>query len=311
MQHRSFVVAFCVAVMLPCSATAQELFDFHSAFWMNLHHYLQALSRANEPRVEELPSGATVRERSEWAAAVDFYRTRYGKRSLLFDEQMLTIKQQLIVAESAATIEGVPLTPEHRQVLERAAPVYRKHRWSQHDAANRRFIASLQKLLAQHGRRIADRLAASFNDTWPGAFRVDIVADAGPPGNAYTTNVPNPTHITIGVTYEGVSALEIVFHEASHHWDQQLMKAVNDAAQQTQLRAPPDLWHALLFYNAGRITADALAAGGTKNYELLMVQGKIFARPGWHDAIARHWPAFLAGTATRREVVAEILREIR
>ena len=299
-------------VLLPVPMPAQTpLFNFHSAFWMNLHHYLHALARASEPLTEELPASASDSERTQWSAAVDFYRSRFGKRRLVFDEMLVNVKQRLIVAESRDDLADVALAPEHRQVLERVAPIYRKHRWPDHDATNKRFIGSLEKLIGRHGRAIADRLARSYDDTWPDTgLRVDVVRDAGPPGNAYTTTMPKPTHITIGADDHGLMSLELVFHEASHHWDQMLMKGVGDAAKRLGLAAPPNLWHAILFYNAGRITADALAANGIPDYTLMMVDGNIFATPGWHEAIARHWPGFLAGDVSRDETIARILRDL-
>jgi hypothetical protein len=305
-------VLIVLCVLASSSAVrAQSLFEFHSAFWINLHHYLHALARADTPLGEELPLQATDRERTEWQSAVDFYRSRYGKRRLVFDRMLVDIKQQLIAAESRDPLGEAVLAPEHRRVLERAAPIYRAHLWSGHDAANRRVITSLQALVNRHGPAIAARLARSYGDDWPQSLRVDVVRDAGPPGNAYTTNIPGPTHITMGADDQGLLSLELVFHEASHHWDQQLMKAVGDAATRLGLKAPPDLWHALLFYNAGRITADALAAAGVADYQLYMVRGKVFARPGWHDALRRHWPSFLAGDISRDEAVGRILRDVQ
>ena len=309
---RRAVLAIAVFVAVPSVAGAQTLFDFHSGFWMNLHHYLHALGRAQDPLVEELPTSASAREREQWQAAVDFYRTRFGKRRLVFDEMLVGIKQHLIAADEGGGLADTTLTPEHRQILERAAPIYRAHAWPNHDAANKRFVSRVQSLVERHGRAIAERLARSYDDTWPvDGLRVDVVCDAGPPGNAYTTNVPRPTHITIGADDQGLMSLEIVFHEASHHWDQRLMKAVNDVAKHAGLDAPPNLWHAILFYNAGRITAEVLADSGITSYELYMVNGKVFALPGWHEALARHWPAFLHGTSSRDEAISRILRDLQ
>jgi hypothetical protein len=102
----------------------------------------------------------------------------------------------------------------------------------------------------------------------------------------------------------------LIFHEASHHWDQRLMKDVDDAARTLGRRAPPNLWHALLFYNAGRIAADTLASAGQRDYVLMMTEGKIFDAPGWHAAIARHWPDFLSGKMSRPDAILRILRDL-
>jgi hypothetical protein len=57
-----------------------------------------------------------------------------------------------------------------------------------------------------------------------------------------------------------VLGLELLFHEASHGWDAVLMKEVSAAAERLDRQAPRELWHVLLFFNAGFITADVLAA---------------------------------------------------
>jgi hypothetical protein len=293
-------------------ARQQDFFEFHSAFWINLHHYLHALARPAGALPNEIPVNATAGERQQWTGAVDFYTAQFGKRSLLFDEKLVGIKQALTAAGSSDRLPETTLAPDHRAALDAAAPIYRKHWWTDHDAANRRFIDALQPLLKQHGGPIASRLAASFDAAWPSApMRVDLVHDAGPPGNAYT--ISEPTLITIGAgdsRHQGLAALELVFHEASHRWDAVLMKDVEDVARDLERRAPPGLWHGLLFYNAGVITTDALVTAGVSDYEMYMSAQRTFDFPGWHQAIARHWPLYLAGSISRREATSRIVREL-
>jgi hypothetical protein len=140
---------------------------------------------------------------------------------------------------------------------------------------------------------------------------VDLVHDAGPPGNAYT--ISEPTQITIGVAdprHQGLAALELVFHEASHRWDAILMKGVTEAGQALKVRAPGGLWHGLLFFNAGTLTAEALAAAGIRDYVMYMEQERMWDGPyrGWRPAITTHWPAFLAGAIPRDEAIRRILQ---
>jgi hypothetical protein len=310
-------IAVLACVLLIAQSTGAharqtELFEFHSAFWMNLHHYLHALTRPAGTLRNDLPARASADERLQWMQAVDHYRVRFGKRSLLFDEELVRVKQALAAAGSSPSLGDAAMAPEHRQVLDTAAPIYRKYWWTDHDGANQRFISALQPLLTRHGRAIATQLAASFDRAWPEApIRVDVVHDAGPPGNAYT--ISEPTLITIGASdprHRGLAALELIFHEASHRWDAVLMQEVSDVARGLQLRAPPGLWHGLLFYNAGAITGEALATQGIRDYEMYMFAQKTFDAPGWHQAIARHWPEFLAGRIARTEAIARILRDL-
>ena len=43
---------------------------------------------------------------------------------------------------------------------------------------------------------------------------------------------------------------------------------------------------------------------------MYMFAQKTFDFPGWHQAIARHWPPYLAGSISRREATARIVREL-
>lgn len=294
--------------------TPPDLFDFQSAFWVNLHNYLHPLGRSDAPLVEPLPESATAGERERWNAAVQQYRDRFGKRSLLFDDELVKANLALSDVSGDGSVASANIAGEHRGMLESAAPIYRKHRWKEHDAANRRFISALSPLLKQHGAAIAKRLTATFDTTWPSRpIRVDVVHDAGPPGNARTNS--EPTHITIAADdprQQGLAALEVIFHEASHKWDEILMKDVNDAARRLNVRPPPGLWHGLLFFNAGRITADAFAAAGVRDYVLYMETQRMFDRAyrGMRPAITKHWTEFLEGKVSRAEATERILRDL-
>jgi hypothetical protein len=290
----------------------QTLFDFHSAFWMNLHTYLHALGRPNAPLDESLPSSAGAEAARQWRDAIDTYRARYARQSLIFDPDMVRTTEEIAAAESSS-LAGAKIDAGHRQLLESVAPVYRAHFWSAHDAANQRFSAALQPLVAKHGEAIAARLARSLDASWPSRpVRVDIVHNAGPPGNAHT--VSETAQITIAATdprHQGLNGLEVLFHEASHIWDAVLMKGVEDAAKQLGRRPPGQLWHGLLFFNAGVITRDALDAVGIRDYELYMEQQDMFDRVyrGWRPGMEEHWLQFLNGKLRREEAILRILRD--
>lgn len=312
---RMRLVVLAVGLLLASAgagpAQPRPLFAFHSGFWTNLHHYLHARARANEPLDEALPAFSTDEQR-RWAGAEDFYRRQYARRSLLFDDELVRIKAALREAAARPDLSGVTIPAALRSALEDVAPVYRRHFWERHAAANRAFEAAVAVYLRRDGEAIARRLAASFDATWPAApIPVDLVHDAGPPGNAYT--VSEPTQITVAAAdprHRGDATLEILFHEASHRWDARLMEDVRVVARQLGVRAPGALWHGLLFYNAGAITADRLASSGITGYEMYMHAQRTFDNPGWHDAIARHWRDFLDGRISRREAVARVLRDL-
>jgi hypothetical protein len=154
-----FVCLTVLAAVWP--AVAQPpLFDFHNAFWMNLHHYLHATSRPGGLK-QALPAEATASERDAWSGAVATYGKQYGRRSLLFDEELVRVKLVLAAAESREPLAAAGLPEAMHAALVSAAPVYRRHLWPAHDAANRQAIAAAGQLVERHGRAIAARLSAS------------------------------------------------------------------------------------------------------------------------------------------------------
>ncbi|MEO5894330.1 MAG: PQQ-binding-like beta-propeller repeat protein [Vicinamibacterales bacterium] len=289
-------------------------FEFKSGFWVNLHHYLHALARAGGPLVEPMPEAATTAEKDQWATGVQQYRERYGKRSLLFDEEMVKANVALGSVASESSLQGAAIAPEQRAILETVAPIYRKHLWKIHDDANRKFMSSVEPLLKQREKVIAERIARTFDTSWPSKpIRVELVHDAGPPGNAYT--VSETATITVGADdprHQGNAMLELLFHEASHVWDSVLMKDVSDAAKRLNVRAPRDLWHGLLFFNSGTIVSEALAAAGVSDYQMYMEKEGMFDRVyrGMREPMRTHWTAFLAGRISREIATERILRDL-
>ena len=315
-----------VAIALSCAAAlilttssphtqAPALFDFHSAFWINEHVFLHALSRTNSPIGEMLPGNATPAEHEQWRNAVTVYGERHGSQSLLANVGLIILTGRLADAESEPSLEKVDISVEARAVLEGAAPVYRRYWWPSHDAANRRFMMNLQPLLDRHGAEIAARLAKSYGTVWPDRpIRVDVVPDASPPGNAHTTIYP--THIKIAAAdprHAGLAALELIFHEASHAWGPPLMKDVDDAAARAGKPVPGNLWHAILFFNAGFITADVLRAAGIARYEMYGDSQGVFDRllKGSRAPMAEYWPLYLTGRISREEAVQRIVQDLR
>ena len=87
------------------------------------------------------------------------------------------------------------LRPELIEALERAAPVYRSHWWSEHDRANRQWIAQITPIVQQMGVELSGQLAEVYQRPWPSqaGLRVDVVWYGGPFG-AYSSLEPDPCH---------------------------------------------------------------------------------------------------------------------
>jgi len=142
---------------------AHALFDFHSGFWINLHHFLYEEAAAgdtgprptaHEPESQEDASVAaslTPDEQMTWSAAVSYYRENVIQRDLLKNDALRIVKNRLEESEDASTLAHVRIDPVLARVLDRAAPIYRAHWWPQHDRANRAWIDAVTPLIDQHG----------------------------------------------------------------------------------------------------------------------------------------------------------------
>jgi len=146
--------------------------------------------------------------------------------------------------------------------LESAAVVYRERWWPDDDRKNREWIEAIAPLVRRLGGPLADELSAVYQSPWQAdPIRVDVVGYAGPFG-AYTTL--NPTHITVSSTdprNQGLSAFEILFHEASHPLAIAVQDAIIEACHERGVPIPRDLWHALLYYTTGEMVRRAAADG--------------------------------------------------
>ena len=218
---------------------------------------------------------------------------------------MVAIKNALRAAQGRSKLaeETDPALPaDLRATLDALAPIYRAHWWATDDAANRAWIAAVQPLVLRDGERLARRVSASYGENWPASpVPVDLSVQAGPVG-AYTTR--DPTATTLAATdpgYQGLAALEMVFHEASHQWGLRLQTGIKAACEAHHKTVPPQLWHAVLFYNAGELARRAFAEDGIGDYvEYAEKQGVYphLCGEGCRERVAQAWNPRLAGSTT-------------
>src|SRR5216684_3830849 len=204
------------------------VFELHSGFWVNLHHFLYLQARMMNGNSSSIDTGRGAappddapislsdfppEEIKAWLAAVAFYAKDLGRRDLLLNGEMETINNRLSEMEACADLQGKNsaacksgLQPDLVETLDRAAPVYRAHWWAEQDRANREWIA--------HDAR-----------------------------------------------NRGIYGFEVLFHEASHALAGAVNEAIAREFRQRDKPIPRDLWHALLFYTTGELVRRDLAYG--------------------------------------------------
>lgn len=284
MRVRAILCLLLVACLwsgrLRCAANepdaSADLFEFHSGFWVNLHHFLYRQAQLAEAgkvphRVTQTPVDAeemhklSAAERDAWNEAVAYYRHSVISHDLLFDDQLIAVKEQLEDAEGSSDLANAKIPAELKGALLKAAPIYRKHWWARHDAENRAWIAQLQPLVQRYGSDLCAQMVRIYGEPWPQfPVRVDAVAYANWAG-AYTTVEPTRAAIsTSDPANQGAAALEIVFHETSHGMMGKVMDAMRSAeARVDQHRSGAayhggSLWHGVLFYTAGELVAERI-----------------------------------------------------
>jgi hypothetical protein len=271
----------------PANGVESQLpvFEVHSGFWVNLHHFLYLQARLvqgssssvdngrgqappNEPpaSLQDFPAA----EIHAWQDSVAFYAKDLARRDLLLNGDMENINNQLAEMEACPDLEGKTsplcksgLSRDLVEALEGAAPVYRTHWWPEQDRANRQWIAQITPLVQRIGVQLSGQLADVYQRPWPpGRMRVDVVWYGGPYG-AYT--FLTPTHITIAshdARNQGIYGFEVLFHEASHALAGGVNEAIAREFRNRDKPIPRDLWHALLFYTTGEMLRRDLAYDG-------------------------------------------------
>lgn len=326
--------AFCFTML--CSGSSRgaaaeqnakvDLFEFHSGFWNNLHHFLYrqallsepqkgphnlSLTKADSDELQQLSAG----ERDTWNEAISYYSNFVVKRDLLFDDDLIQTKDQLENAETSSDLENVKIPAKLKAVLIKAAPVYRRHWWARHNTENQEWITHLEPLLKRYGATLSAQMKRIYDEPWPQyPVRVDAVAYANWAG-AYTTIGPTrPTISTSDPANQGVAALEILFHETSHGMMDKVMEAMESAEANLNAHSSGaafqagSLWHAVLFYTAGELVAEQVPS-----YTPYADKNGLWVR-AWpspdRSLIEQDWKPHLAGLVTLQQALTQLVSDL-
>jgi hypothetical protein len=358
------ILFLLLTLALPAAAIAQQsssaygplpVFEFHSGFWVNLHHMLYYEGKLREappastPRVNSVPqiklktmkdaaTALSPAERLAWDNSVAYYARNYAKKDLLFNNDLVLLKNQLDDFEDCDELSGTRkkscdagLPASLTQALEAAAPVYRAHLWLDQDRANRRWVARVAPLVEEQGVGISQRLADVYQTKWPKEkIRVDVSAYANPSG-AYTTL--DPLRVTISsldARNQGDEAFEVLFHEASHGIAEPVQSAIIRECRQRDKAIPRDLWHALIFYTTGEVIRPLLTAADNvpadkedavkpntttappsrrETYTPYAIREGLYER-GWNgylQLLTRFWQPYLDNKSTFDDAIARMV----
>lgn len=323
------------------------VFEFHSGFWVNLHHFLYHEARARLAAKEARDSGGknpgpaaqkttgstvtlTASEQKLWDDAISYYIANYAQRDLLINIDLVLLKNQIEDFEDCDELTGrkkprcdAGLPGKIGPILDAVAPIYRTHWWKEQDRANRRWVIRVAPLVREQGVVLSERLADIYQTQWPKErIRVDVCAFANAAG-AYTSL--DPLRVTIASTdsrNQGPEALEVLFHEASHGIAEPVQEAIRRECKQRDKPIPRDLWHALIFYTTAEVlrpvVKDANASKGSgdtpptpaKPNAVPYALKDILTQRGWeeyHLLLVLYWQPYLDGKVSFEDAIAHLI----
>ena len=261
------VVAATVPVPKTAAGSHRVAFAFHSAFLMNLHHFLYNMAVNKEKLAAvEWQSAPAPDELVSLNKAIGFYRAHYAALGIREDPAMVRIKQALSVEDGRRDVTGLGLQPALAGVLGEVGPIYARTIWPLHDKTNQIWIARVNKLDMAFGAEIHAGIEGHLEGRFPRSpVRTDVVFDTGSRQGAYTDEqivIPSGR-----VSYQDLASLEMLYHEASHTSVTEPLEAAIDARLKATGRGDgDDLWHVVQFYTVGEVTRDVLARHGEAGY---------------------------------------------
>jgi hypothetical protein len=295
-------------------------FEFASNPWLNLYNFLfESAKHARGIHDESLGARgyvagdtAAVRplsaaERREWNAAVEFFAENVVTDGMGIDSLVVNVNNVLAGSAPNDDLAPRPLHPEIRRSLEAVMPLYRSAWWPAHDRRNREWITDMQARLAGGESCLRRRAAVVFRAPWPAErLHVDATVYANWFG-AYSTRPPTRITVTANARgSQGSYGLEVLLHEAAHGMLAPLDSALAAEAARRGRPVPPELGHLVLFYTAGALMREQDAS-----YVSFADEFGIWRRNGatrrYHDAIAREWQPYIAGSRPFAEAVARLM----
>jgi hypothetical protein len=350
------VILFAVATPRSCAQEVESfygplpVFEFHSGFWVNLHHFLYHEARARQaardgrnatkssgPALKQTP-GSTVSltpaEQKLWDEAVVYYMANLAVKDLQINIDLILLKDQLGDFEDCDELTGkkkpmcnAGLPGRDGPILESVASIYRSHWWADQDRANRRWVMRVAPLVREQGVGLSERLAEIYQSQWPKEkIRVEVCAFANSAG-AYTTL--DPLRVTISSTdprNQGADALEVLFHESSHGVALPVQNAISRECRQREKPIPRNLWHAVIYYTTDAVllpilqgtTSNDPKSGGAagaraKESSLPDEMRDDLTQRGWEDylyVLRMYWQPYLDGKVKFEDAIAHMVSAI-
>jgi len=311
------------------SATPAPIFRITTdEFWLNLHHFLYVLGRAEaktSDSTRDAVAGAprdaergmkdlTSDERRAWAESVTAYAKGLSLKDAVREAPLPAVTAAMADLGDTPTLAGAAIDPATREVLERAAPIYRKAWWPAHHAANLAWRDSINALVALRGQDILGFITRVYGMQWPADGYAVHTSSYSSFGGAYSSVRGILVISSLADATKGLNGLETVFHEGMHQWDNQVYAALGAQARAINVQVPPDIPHALIWLTA----SEAVRRVEPSHVPLVDALGiwnlRSSGAPGpmirLKAPLEEAWKPYLAGRGTRDEALRLLLEKI-
>jgi hypothetical protein len=310
----------CVSPVTAAGPTASSpppvRFVLQDNFWVNLHHFLYVLGRAKNGERdagreataaapgEVAAAGLTEPDRRLWEECVAGYASALSKRDPIFDAGLA----RFTLALSRIADDARPAVPDEEAacaILERAAPLYRKHWYPAHRTENARLISELTPLIDAHAPALIARMERAYGRTWPAEGVPILVSGYTNWAGAYSTTGPLVAIASCPEILHGKVGLEALIHESLHQWDQSMMARIDAAAKRAGIPYPDGLDHAIIFYSTGHAARLEFGPQYRTYAELAGIWNRRFGI--YFQALETRWKPYLDGAGTLDSALDAVL----
>lgn len=313
-----------IGVQAPLAGQPSPMFRFHTdELWLNLHQFLYVLGRHEAgmaDRTRRAVAGAPADEakghvaiapdeQRRWRDAVSLYARGPSRQDAIFDTPLIDLAHALVRAGSSGTLTPADPAAETMAALASVVPVYRRVWWPDHERANEAWVASIRPLLDKHGTAAHAFITRAYRMPWPsGGYPVHVTAYTNWAG-AFSTRGDLLLISSLDPGNRGPTALEVVFHEAMHQWDEAIDRLLSAEAARQNVRVPPALSHALIFHTAGEAVRHVVS--GYVPYAESNGMWQRGTISPFKAALDTAWKPYLSGRGTRDEAVAALIAALR
>ena len=310
-----------IPTLLLVAQTATPIFRFEAdGFWLNLHHFLYVLGRAQNgapdakrSAVEKAPGdqveglkGLNDADRKAWADAVTFYADGLSKQDAVFDRDLIDVTNAMRVPPTAMS-KALKVDAALVATLERAAPIYRRVWWPRHQKANNDRVRVFAGYLGEHGDQVLAYITKAYQERWPkGGYPINMSGYTNWSG-AYSTSGGLIVISSLDQGTSGTLGLESMFHEAMHQWDQPMLARLVRLSKEHQTPPPRDgITHALIWYTAAEAVRSVIP--GHVGYAETLGMWRLKGVGSFKAGLDAHWKPYLEGKSTLDAALVGLLK---